>query len=163
MTGIIHNIIPARTSTWWRSRLDYELTNTLYTAYSPAKYGASLFWSNNFLVHRFVWISVLSFLPWSVLVQTEQIEVVSCSFNAITGMFFMPWWRHQLRTFSALLVLGAGNSSVTDEFPSQRPLTRDLDVFFDLRVNKRLSKQSQGWWLETPPGPLWRHCNAFNY
>ena len=26
------------------------------------------------------------------------------------------------------------------EFPSQRPVTRNFDVFFDLRLNKRLSK-----------------------
>ena len=28
------------------------------------------------------------------------------------------------------------------EFPAQRPVTRSFDVFFDLRLNKRLSKQS---------------------
>ena len=27
------------------------------------------------------------------------------------------------------------------EFPTQRPVTRSFDVFFDLRLNKRLSKQ----------------------
>ena len=30
---------------------------------------------------------------------------------------------------------------------------------FDLRLNKRLSKQSWGWWFETPSRSLWRHCN----
>ena len=29
-----------------------------------------------------------------------------------------------------------------------------------LCLNKRLSKQWWGWWFETPPYPLWRHCNA---
>ena len=52
-------------------------------------------------------------------------------------------WRHQIETFSALLALCAGNSSVTGEFPSQRPVTWSFDVFFDLRLNKRLSKQSK--------------------
>ena len=33
------------------------------------------------------------------------------------------------------------------EFTSQRPVTRSFDVFFDLRLNKHLSKQSWGWWL----------------
>ena len=28
------------------------------------------------------------------------------------------------------------------EFPTQRPVTRSFDVYFDLRLNKRLSKQS---------------------
>ena len=44
--------------------------------------------------------------------------------------------------------------------PTQRPVMRSFDVFFDLRLNKRLSKQLWGWWLETPSCPLWRHCNG---
>ena len=59
----------------------------------------------------------------------------------------------------ALLALCAGNWPVTGEFPAQRPVTRSLDVFFDLRLNKRLSKQSWGWWFETPSHSFWRHCN----
>ena len=35
----------------------------------------------------------------------------------------------------------------------QRPVTRSFDVFFDLRLNKRLRKQSWGWWFETPSRP----------
>ena len=45
------------------------------------------------------------------------------------------------------------------EFPAQRPVTRSFDVFFDLHLNKRLSKQSWGWWFQTPSWSLWRHCN----
>ena len=59
------------------------------------------------------------------------------------------WWRHQMETFSALLAICAGNSPVPGEFPAQRPVTRSCDVFFDLRPNKRLSKQSRGWCFET--------------
>ena len=73
------------------------------------------------------------------------------------------WWRHQIETFSALLALCAGNSPVTGEFPTQRPVTRTFDVFFDLRLNNRLSKQSWGWWFETPSCSLWRHCNMMPY
>ena len=54
----------------------------------------------------------------------------------------------------------AGNSRVTREFPSQRPVLRSFDVFFDLRLNKRLSTQSWGWWFGMPSRPLWRHCNG---
>ena len=63
-------------------------------------------------------------------------------------------------TFSALLAVRAGNSPVTSEFPTQRPVTRSFDVFFDLCLNKRLSKQLWCWWFETPSCPLWCHCNA---
>ena len=56
----------------------------------------------------------------------------------------VSWWRHQMETFSALLAFCAGNSPNTSEFPSQRPITRSFDVFFDLRLNKRLSIQAWG-------------------
>ena len=72
----------------------------------------------------------------------------------------MLWWRHQMETFAALLALCGGNSPVTGGFPSPRPVTRNFDAFFDLRLNKQLNKQSWGWWFETPSCPLWRHCNV---
>ena len=65
-----------------------------------------------------------------------------------------PWWRHQMETFSALLYIWAGNSPVAGELYEQMPVTRSLDVFFDLRLNIRLSKQSWGWWFKTPSRPL---------
>ena len=45
------------------------------------------------------------------------------------------------------------------EFPTQRPVMWGFDVFFDLRLNKRLSKQPWSWWFETPSWSLWRQCN----
>ena len=46
------------------------------------------------------------------------------------------WWRHQIETFSALLAICARNLPVTGEFPTQKPVTRSFDVFFDPRLNK---------------------------
>ena len=43
---------------------------------------------------------------------------------------------------------------------SLRPMTRSFDVFFDQRLNKRLRKQSWGWWFKTPWRSLGRHCNG---
>ena len=68
------------------------------------------------------------------------------------------WWRPQMETFSALLAFCAENSPGTGEFSAQKPVTRSFDVFFDLHRNKQLSKQSRGWWFETPSGSLWRQC-----
>ena len=65
-----------------------------------------------------------------------------------------------METFSALLAICAGNSPVPAEFPAERPVTRSVDVFFDLRLTKRLSKQSWGWWFETLPRPLCCHSSA---
>ena len=61
-------------------------------------------------------------------------------------------WKHFPRNWPF-----AGKSPVPGEFPAQRPVTRSFDVFFDLCLNKRLSKQSWGWWFETPSRQLWRH------
>ena len=41
-----------------------------------------------------------------------------------------------------------------------RPVTRSFGVFFDLRLNKRLSKQPWGRWFGTASCSLWRHCNV---
>ena len=63
-------------------------------------------------------------------------------------------WRHQMETFSALLALCEGHRWI--------PLTeasdaRNFDAFFDLRLNKWLSKQSRRrWFLRL----LWRHSNV---
>ena len=81
-----------------------------------------------------------------------------CYMNWKERIKIYPWWRHQMEAFSALLAICAENSLVTGEFPAQRPVTRS----FDLHLNKRLSKQSRGWWFEAQSRPLWRHCNAEN-
>ena len=70
------------------------------------------------------------------------------------------WWRHQMETFSALLAICAGNSPVPGKFPAQSPVTRSFDVSFNLCLNKRLGKQSWGWWFKTQSHPLWRQCNV---
>ena len=66
--------------------------------------------------------------------------VVEIKFNLTRN----AWWRQQMETSSALLALFpfCGEfTPVTGEFPSQRPVTRSLNAFFDLRMNKWLSKQ----------------------
>ena len=118
--------------------------------------------------------------PWNSITQGYNVVGVRCG---VTSMLFfcsvlfsfneshiillhltnaqslLIWWSHQMETFSALLALCEGNLPVTGEFLSQRPVTRSFDVLFDLRLNKRLSKQSWCWWFETPSRPLWRQCN----
>ena len=57
---------------------------------------------------------------------------------------------------SALMALCDEKPPVTGGFPSQRPVTRSFDIFFDLR----LSKQPRRRWFEMPTLSLWRHCNG---
>ena len=65
-----------------------------------------------------------------------------------------------METFSVLLAFWAKNSPVYGVFPTQRPVTRSLDVVYDLHLNRQLSKQWRRWWYETLPRSLWRHCNG---
>ena len=66
------------------------------------------------------------------------------------------WWRHQMEKISALLAICAGNSPVTGEFPTRRPVTRNFDVSFDLHLNKKMSKQKR------EAGDLRRHRAHFD-
>ena len=60
----------------------------------------------------------------------------------ISGLIWTSsWWRHQM---------------VTSEFPAR------FHVFYDLHLNKRLSKQWWGWWFEKASRSLWRHCDDSN-
>ena len=129
-------------------------------------------------VHR--WRSVLSCDRFAVQNHSRSFylhwgdhEVVQVPMRKLRIWKFMPektkpphvFWINMMTSsigdiFRALLTLCVGNSPVTGEFPSQRLVTRSFDVFFDLRLKIRLSKQWWGWWLETPSCSIWRHCNA---
>ena len=65
------------------------------------------------------------------------------------GYDFMPWWRHQLETFWRYWSLVRETHRSPVDSPSQRPVTRSFDVFFDLRLTKRLNKQSWRRWFLT--------------
>ena len=99
---------------------------------------------------------------WMNMVPLASFFINWCQTYAMSWLWINTWWHHQMENFSALLALCAGNSLVTGEFPAQRPVTWSLDVFFDLQLNKRISKQLWGWWFETPSHSSWRHCNDLN-
>ena len=82
--------------------------------------------------------------------------------------------RHQKTLLICLFMMTSSNGNIfrvtgplcgeftsPGEFPTQRPVTRSFDV--DLRLNKRLSKQSWGWWFETLSRSLWRHRNVNSF
>ena len=109
-------------------------------------------------------VTPICFRRWVKIIFIQQSKLFEHVINlsAISvGPIHTPqvlWWRHQMETFSALLALCAGNSLVI--------LTKASDAelwcfFFDLRLNKRLSKQWWGWWFEMPSRPLWRHCSTY--
>ena len=95
--------------------------------------------------HRAMWEINLSIYIWVASLAVGQ--SFHCPVTWTPKSVVKSWWCHEMETFSALLAICAGNSPVPGEFPAQRPVTRRFDVFFVLRLNKQLSKQSWRWWL----------------
>ena len=124
----------------WLVIINYMLTNTQFDSLRAGRFHHMVM---NFFTNTG---TMLKLLYWSA-------PLISGQNNNKTNNTHQ-WWRHQMETFSTLLALCAGNSPVTVEFPSPRPVTRSFDVFFDLRLNKLLSKHSWGWWFETPSRSL---------
>ena len=68
----------------------------------------------------------------------------------ISSRSYISWWRHQMKTFSVLLALCAGNSPVTGEFPSLRPVTQSSDLSL-------ICAWINGWVNNRKAGDLRRH------
>ena len=68
-------------------------------------------------------------------------------------------WRNQMETFPRYWSFVGGIHRSPVDSPHKGPVTRSFDVFFDLRLNTRLSKQSRRRWFKTPSRSSWRHCN----
>ena len=111
--------------------------------------GTDLLLNEYFTWSKFVQINVHR----SVLFSPISVDLRQMLVCLVHPYMDKSWRRHQMGAFSTFLALCAGNSPVTSEFPAQRPVTRSFDVFYDLRLYKRLSKQSWGWWFETPSRP----------
>ena len=128
---------------------------------SPVGYDISLYWYPSINVKSFHQTGMT--FTWTVT-RASMSSLFTTGVHGGHYWYSYPstWWQHQMEIFSALLALCAGNSPVTGEFPSERPVTRSFDVSFDLRLNKRFSKQSWGWWFETPWHSLWRDWNAIH-
>ena len=116
------------------------------------QWDGSIIWSSS------TWTTRIS-LPYMIIVVTWQLVTWRRNIpeHRFSGHDDVIKWKHiPFRVTGPL----CGNSLVTGEFPSKRPVMRSFDVFFDLRLNKRFSKQSRRWLFETPSRSLWRHCNA---
>ena len=90
------------------------------------------------------WLRAGLVFIWNIPFQRQKASSLIMRTVSLQGpqpSFVTPTWRcHQMETFSMLLAICAGNLPVTGKFPAQRPVTRSVDVFFDLCLNER-------WWL----------------
>ena len=115
-------------------------------------------------------ISLLFFDYKTTIVYTfhESIAIVACTKSCsdqiiricMTAKWGPPWWRHQIETFSALLVFCAGNSTVTGEFPTHKGQWRGALMF------SLIFAWANGWTNHRDAGDLrrqWRHYNASEF
>ena len=159
------------TVTWIIDKISISLVSVKMTyiicravsRFAPSQRETVLLWND---VSHWLGASLESALIWSN--------------NCRTGLSIDGYYYHNKKKFNKYIGSSVSNDTRTitswkgnifrvtghlcgefpGEFPAQRPVTRSFDVFFDLRQNKRLSKQSWGWWFETPSHPFWRHHNA---
>ena len=102
----------------------------------------------------------------SIWTFSNQIFVEVC-FATIHYMYVQVtvWWSLMMTSSNGNIFRSTGH--LCRKFTGHRWISRtkasdaELWCFFDLRLEfKRLSKQSWGWWFETPSRSLWRHCNV---
>ena len=123
----------------------------------------SLYWSGprNAAIYREISlgtsVSEGMVLVWLAMTSSESLTKLAMKKAA---PFNISWWRHQMKTFSALLAFCAGNSPVTGEFPSQRPVTRSFDFFLWSAPKQTLVQTIETPVIETPSCSLWCHCNG---
>ena len=120
-------------------------------------------WSHDcFIKYGFTWWLAI------LIIDCELIFVITRMYlNYFSASKMLTWGQSMMTSSNGNIfrVTGplCGELTGRGEFPTQRPMTGSFDVFFDLCLNKRLSKQSWGWWFETPSHPFWRHRNAAAY
>ena len=75
--------------------------------------------------------------------------------RSIHSVYMTTSWKHFPRSFHL-----CGEITGDRWIPLTKPVTRSFDVFFDLRLNKWLGKQSRRRWFKTPSHSSWCHCNG---
>ena len=119
--------------------VELKFTHSVYQLYQTALHSWQYSW----------------FLCWLIIIILDSPHVRRLAQVCWLSIMMTPSNENIFR----VTCLCAGNSPVTGEFPSQRPVTRSFDIFSDLRLSKRLSKQSKHRWFETQSRSLWRHSN----
>ena len=142
--ALVPSLLLARASYWIHSRIDQ----------SHKSHNAPVTYPTIYHSEQKCDISVLNGVLWDM---GQGVLWVAWDWSINCWCFMMTSSNGNILRVTGPL---CGEFTGPGEFPSQRSVTRSFDLFFDLRLNKRLSKQSWGWWFETQSRPLWRHCNV---
>ena len=140
-----------------------DVSNSVsYCTYRRISYLSKLRWvtrPNWAAVHSRIWDQKKNIMLCLSRPQ-EQSTIVVCYWPISSEFLMMTSSNGNIFRVTGHL---CGEFTGPGEFPTQRPVTRSFDVFFDLRSNKRLNKQWRGWWFQTQSCPLWRHRNVLHY
>ena len=107
-------------------------------------------------------IASLSQFQWNNAERYEQKGPIInryITYNKAQKRYMFRWMYYMWHPIN-LMMTSSNSFRVTGLFSSQR---RGMGDFFDLRPNKRVSKQWWAWWFKTPSHPLWRHCYVSVY
>ena len=150
-------------------KLNRRWTHNLYVNCTSKKTTYVFTWSSFFQLRNFDWKG-----PFHITTCAQGLIV----FPTMTGWSRLPSAKtvnnsdERKREFMTTSSNGnvfratgplCGEFTGTDYFPIQRPVARSFDVFFDLRRDKWLSKQSRRRLFEMQWRSLWRHCYVYDY
>ena len=113
-------------------------------------------------VEHVAWLQLLGLLSWYLCTSVKSLhpKYEICPTFEWLAMTKSMWASSFMMTSSNRNIFRV-TGPLCGEFIGHRwiprTVTRSFDIFFDQRLNKRLSKSSLGWWFETPLRPLWRH------
>ena len=101
---------------------------------------------------------------WLVCKRTTVKDIHYSSYKPALGPVLAHHWLAMMTSSNGNIFRVTGH--LCGEFTGHRWIPRtkasvgSFDVFFDLRLNKKLSIQPWGWWFRTPSRPLWRYNNG---
>ena len=103
-------------------------------------------------------VGIVHFLRWDgdrILLVLKGFHAFKCS---CLCMHTVRWWWYDAN--GNHVYMHHDDVFQWNHFARYWLVTRTLDVFFDMHLNKQLIIQSRRWWFETPSRSLWRHCNV---
>ena len=108
-------------------------------------------------------VTAVEVWEWINNFSTLTVHMVTYPYLDLSWCTLVKWATDLVYHLKIMMTSSNGNifrvaAHLCGEFTG--PVTWSFDVFFDLRPNKRLNKQSWGWWSETPSSSLWRHRNV---
>ena len=142
---------------WWLVD-SYMLKHGQYDRHCLRSIFKCIFWTDTlaFMIQFFIEVCSLGF-DWQYVVVGSGSGLVTHRWQAIT------WTMMTSSNGNIFRVSGHLYGEFTGRRWIPRRKTSDAELWcflWSASEKKRLSKQSWGWWFETPSCPSWRHCNA---